>query len=186
MVSPPPTTENAPHPATALREPEGARRERRLLEHAHRAVPHDRARALERGRELGDGGRPDVEAHRDPAGISRIATVRMPSVSSSAGGDDRVDGQPDRHAARSAPARARARAASIRSRLERATRPTPWPSAREEREGHPAADQEPVDLDEEVLDERELVGDLGPAEDRDERPLRRLEDPAERRRAPGS
>ena len=49
-----------------------------------------------------------------------------------------------------------------------------------ERERHPAADQEPVDLAEERLDERELVGDLRPAEDRDERARRRVEDPRER------
>ena len=39
----------------------------------------------------------------------------------------------------------------------------------EEREGHAAADQERVDALEQVLDQRELVGDLGPAQDRDER-----------------
>ena len=49
----------------------------------------------------------------------------------------------------------------------------------EERERHPAADQKPVDLAEERLDQRELLGDLRPAEDRDERVRGRIEDPRE-------
>ena len=49
----------------------------------------------------------------------------------------------------------------------------------EERVGHRAADEQAVDLAEQILDHLDLVGDLGAAEDRDERPLRRLERVAE-------
>ena len=49
----------------------------------------------------------------------------------------------------------------------------------EERVGHRAADQQRVDLGDQVLDHFELVGDLGAAEHGDERALRALEHPAE-------
>ena len=49
----------------------------------------------------------------------------------------------------------------------------------EERVGHRAADQQPIDFGEEVLDDLELVGDFRAAEDRHERPLRRFEHVAE-------
>ena len=51
----------------------------------------------------------------------------------------------------------------------------------QEREGHAAADHERVDLADQVLDERDLVRDLGAAEHGHQRPLRRLEDPPQRR-----
>ena len=43
-----------------------------------------------------------------------------------------------------------------------------------EGEGHAAADDDLVGLLEEVVDERDLVGDLGPAQDGEQRPLRAL------------
>ena len=49
----------------------------------------------------------------------------------------------------------------------------------EERVRHPAAEDEHVDLRQEVLDHVDLVADLRPAEDRRERPLRVLEELAE-------
>src|SRR5690606_11425114 len=49
----------------------------------------------------------------------------------------------------------------------------------EEGVGHAAADDHAVDLVEQVLDQLDLVGDLGPAEDRQERPLGVLERLAE-------
>ena len=49
----------------------------------------------------------------------------------------------------------------------------------EEGVGHRAADQQRVDLGDQVLDDLELVGDLGAAEHGDERTLRMLEHPAE-------
>ena len=57
--------------------------------------------------------------------------------------------------------------------------PTGWPCGLEERVGHGAADEERVDLAEQVLDDLELVRDLGAAEDRDERPFGALERLAE-------
>ena len=45
----------------------------------------------------------------------------------------------------------------------------------EERVGHRAADHQPVDFREQILDDLDLVGHLRAAEDRHERPLRRLE-----------
>ena len=49
----------------------------------------------------------------------------------------------------------------------------------EERVGHGAADDDAVDLGDQVLDDADLVGDLGAAEDGHERPLRVLEGVAE-------
>ena len=49
----------------------------------------------------------------------------------------------------------------------------------EERVRHPAAEDEEVDLRQEVLDDLDLVADLRSAEDRRERPLRVLEEPAQ-------
>ena len=46
----------------------------------------------------------------------------------------------------------------------------------QERVGHAAAEDEHVDLGQQVVDDLDLVGDLGPAEDRRERPLGRLEE----------
>ena len=50
----------------------------------------------------------------------------------------------------------------------------------EEREAHRAADQHHVGDLQEALDHGDLVGHLGAADDRDERPRRVLEDPGER------
>ena len=49
----------------------------------------------------------------------------------------------------------------------------------EEGVGHAAADQQGIDLVEQVLDDLDLVGDLGPAQDRHEGALRRLQDALE-------
>ncbi len=46
----------------------------------------------------------------------------------------------------------------------------------EEREHHPAADDEPVDPRQEIPQHVDLPGDLGPAQDGRERPLRSLEE----------
>jgi hypothetical protein len=51
----------------------------------------------------------------------------------------------------------------------------------EEREAHRAADQDRVGALEERLEHADLVRHLGPADDRDERPLRVVEDAAQRR-----
>ena len=56
--------------------------------------------------------------------------------------------------------------------------PTVWPSAREEREAHRAADQDAVGDLEEAVDDADLVGHLGAADDGDERPPRVVEDAA--------
>ena len=45
----------------------------------------------------------------------------------------------------------------------------------QERVGHPATEDQQVDLRQQVVDDLDLVADLGAAEDRRERPLRRLE-----------
>ena len=50
------------------------------------------------------------------------------------------------------------------------------PLGAKEGEGHSAADEQAVDLAEERLDERQLVGDLGAAQDRDEGPGGGVED----------
>ena len=49
------------------------------------------------------------------------------------------------------------------------------PARLEERVRHRPADQQPVDLAEEILDHVDLVRDLGPAKNRDERPIGRFE-----------
>ncbi len=53
------------------------------------------------------------------------------------------------------------------------------PQRAKERERHAAADQEPVDALQQVLDEGELVGDLGAAEHRHQRSFGPVEDPGE-------
>ena len=58
------------------------------------------------------------------------------------------------------------------------------PERSEERERHPAADQEPLDLGREVVHEGQLVGDLGASENGPDRTLRLVEDAAERRKLP--
>ena len=50
---------------------------------------------------------------------------------------------------------------------------------RQEGEAHATAHQEGVDLVQQGLDHPELVGDLGPPEDGDERPLGRLQETVE-------
>ncbi len=69
-------------------------------------------------------------------------------------------------------------------RPRRGWTPTSKPLRRQEREAHRAADQQPVDALQQVVDHAELVGDLGAAEDRHERSRRVVQQPCQRLPAP--
>ena len=142
------------------------------LEDAHRAVPEDGPRCGDLGRDRARSvAGPDVDALH--AGGDRRRRPRAGAPPSSAVGDDVVDGQEQRR--RRAPWRARASSARRRSRslLDAASRRRRLPLRAEERVGHGAADQERVaPASSRLLDDADLVGDLGAAEDGDERPLR--------------
>ena len=116
----------------------GARRERRLLEDAHRPVPDDGPGALEGGGELVDGRRADVEPHqivRDLADGHRAR--RRAGVQPRRG--HHVDGQPDgtpRARARFRMARAAVQPVGLQQRAADGVA-----QRLEERERHAAADQ---------------------------------------------
>jgi hypothetical protein len=144
----------------------GPGRERRHLEHAHRAVPED---GLCAGKRLGEGlhgRRPDVETLHTCG--YRVGGDRLGRrVVADAVGDHDVDRQDDLVAGLVEEPLAVADLILLEQRA------TDFVTLRrEEREAHPAADQQPVDLRQQRLDDGELVAHLGAAEHDDVRTFR--------------
>ena len=143
------------------------------LEDPHRAVPHDGLRV---GNELRIGLESWPDRCRRPAvADGRVADrqylVRRGRVDPL--GHDVIDRKLDRHASLHRVGFDTPRGVELVVFDERLT---DREAARlEERIGHRAADDQAVDLLQEVLDDLDLVGDLGAAENGDERPLRRFE-----------
>ena len=108
--------------------------------------------------------------------------MRSPVVASGSGGDDHVDGKPQRDSGAPRPLEHGPRRSEPIGLHEGASDIVP--ERGEERERHPAADQEPLDLGREVVHESQLVGDLGASENGPDRTLRLVEDAAERRQLP--
>ena len=147
IVSPPPITENAEPPTTARATPTRAGGEGRLLEHTHGPVPHDRPGRPQRDRELLDAGRADVQAHL--VGRNLPDGHRAPRGAVETGGDHRIDRQHDLHAATAGRLQrgpGRLDAIRLDERFADIV-----PERAQEREGHAAADQQGVDLAEQVL-----------------------------------
>jgi hypothetical protein len=158
------------------RDRDRARRERRLLEDAHRPVPDDGPRRLEHVGEPLHGPRPDVQAHQrlgDVADADRAARRAVDAVS-----HDGVHGQRQLHSPAPGGLERAARGFDAIGLDQRA--PDRVAQRAQEGEGHAAADEQAVHLADQVLDERDLVRDLGAAEHGHQRPLRRFEDAAER------
>ena len=159
------------------RHPERPFRKGGPLEHPQGAVPDDRASGLQGIREAFQVRGP-MSSPMWSAGIWRTLTARPWAVYALC--HHGVDRQHHRHAAAS-------------RRLERHPRHSPCPARgasapvvterTEKRVRHSAADEEDVDLPEQILDERELVGNLSPSEHA-ATGARGTQDPPERRRAP--
>ena len=175
-LSPPPTTVKPAAVGDRLGDGARAGRERRDLEHAHRAVPEHRARPRRStSANVGRGPGTDVEAL--PAVGDRAApTMRGLGVGRPISCGDHDVGRDLRPRPVVEQAAARRRPVG----LARASRRRAWPCASEERERHRAADEDRVAPVEQRVDDAELVAHLGAAEHGDERALRR------RRAAPSS
>ncbi len=172
--SPPPTTlvpsASATASATALR----AGGERLELEGAHRAVPEHGAGGGDLRGVGRSGARTDVEAH--PA-VGHVDAVELAALGAGVEGlaEDEVDGQAQLVAA------AREQLARRIEVLVGAQRSTDRVALhRQEREGHGAADEDRVGALQERLEHPDLVGHLGPPDDRHQRPRGVLEDAGER------
>ena len=139
------------------------------LEDAHRAVPEDGACAGDLGAVRRDRRGP-MSTPFWPSGMS-TPTSRAGAPPPTSAGDQMVDGQPERGRAAAAGACEHV-AGDVERSSSTSESPTAWPLRLQERVGHGAADQERVDLVDQVLDHLDLVGDLGAAEDGDERPRR--------------
>ena len=177
--SPPPTTVVPGAAATASATRAGAGGERLQLEGAHRAVPEHGAG---RGDRLGVGAaraRADVEAHPavghlDPVALARARCRRRSSR--------RARGRPAGAARSRMPsARSSASAASSTPSSSTSESPVAIPWARKKLKHIAPPIRISVGDLEEAVDHADLVGDLGAAEDDDQRPLR-----ATRRRAVSS
>ena len=153
----------------------GAAREMLPLGNAHRAVPDDRAGVLDRLGVKRLGRRADVKTHPavgDGVGVDGLV-LRVLVVLFA---DDIVDGQKEGDAL----------FGGLRHKLLREVDLVLLADGGAGREAlgaeegvsHAAADEEPVDLFEKVVDDADLVGDLRAAEDGDERALRILESAA--------
>jgi len=146
------------------------------LEHAHGAVPDDR---LGIGETLGEQRAAvgsDVEAH--PAVLDVVdRDVLVVGIGRERRGDDHVDGEHELHAPRLG------RRDESLDRLDlvglEQRRADVLALCGKEREAHAAADEEPVDRAQQVLDDSELVADLGAAEHDGVGPVGVAEDLAE-------
>ena len=147
----------------------GAGGERRHLEYSHRSVPHDRPRGGDAGREQGPGERPDI--HADGAAGNRFAGGNgMLGGGADGAGGDVVAGQQQRGPALGgAPHQVAGGGDQVRLHQRVAHRDA---ACLQEGVGHGAADQQGVHLGHQVLQDRDLGGDLGAADDCHER-LRR-------------
>ena len=148
------------------------RSERRHLEHTHRAVPHERPGVVHCGLEPLHGRGTDVDPDLVRAELlDRARCAGRRAVGRR--GRDAVHGQHELDAAPRCVGEHLARHLDAVVLDERA--PHRLSLRLEEREHHRAADEQPVDLPEQRGDHVDLAGDLGAAEDRDERPLRAIE-----------
>ena len=151
-----------------------AGRERLELEGAHRAVPEDGAGAGDLLAVGLGGARTDVEAH--PA-VGHVDAVELAALGVGVEGpaEDEVDGQAQLLAA------AREQLAGRVEVLVGTQRVADRVALDgQEREGHRAADEDRVGALQEGLEHPDLVGHLGAADDRHQRPRGVLEDAGER------
>jgi len=174
-LSPPPTMLRHLVAAMAFRDGHRAGGEGLHLEAAHGAVPHHGLRLRDLGGEAlalsgrcrGPSSRPGCRPRPRSSRRRRRRTCRR-RRGPRAGGSGRSSPSP------SGGGPSRGRPCPPR----RGTCRWGCPS-RVEGVGHRPADDEAVHLPEEVLDDGDLVAHLGPAQDRDERPLGALQGPAE-------
>ena len=171
--SPPPTTVVPGRGRDRLGDGAGAGGERLQLEGAHRAVPEHGAGGGDR---LGVGARRCAGRCRGPSSRraprrrrSRARSVAASKRSPSTRSTGRRSSQSEPSACSSA-SRGQLDALLLDQRVAGRD-----PLGAEEAEAHRAADQDLVGDLEEAVDHADLVGDLGAAEDDDQRPRRRLD-----------
>ena len=172
--SPPPTTVVARRGGHRLGDGARAGRERLELERAHRAVPEDRPGAGDLLAVGLGGARTDVEAH--PA-VRHVDAVELAALGVGVEGlaEHEVDGQTQLLAA------AREELAGRVEVLVGTQRVADRVALHgQEREAHRAADEDGVGALQEGLEHADLVGHLGAADDRHQRPRGVLEDAGER------
>ena len=171
--SPPPTTVIPGAAATASATVRVAGGEGLELEGAHRAVPEHRSGRGDRLRVGGGGARADVEAHPAVGHLDPVALAAL-GLGVEAPAEDEVDGE----------LQIAVRPLGALQRLGGQLHPLLLdqrvagrdPLGAEEAEAHRAADQDPVGDLEEAVDDPDLVGDLGAAEDDHQGPRRGLDD----------
>ena len=154
----------------------GALGERRELEDAHGAVPEDRAGVGQRRREGALGVRTDVEPELvvgDRVGGHDRGGASAENSGATTMSVGRISCTPD------SSARRRYSRHDLDLVLLQQALADPVALGDEEGEDHPAADEQPVGLAEQVVDDAELVGDLGPAEHHGVGTLRVLGQPAQ-------
>ena len=148
------------------------------LEHAHRAVPEHGLGRGDRLRVGDDGAGADVEAHPAVRHLDPVALAALGRLRQSARQGRGRRGAPAHLGALGALERLGSEPPPSSSTSES---PVAIALGAEEAVGHRAADQNPVGDLEEAVDDLDLVGDLGAAEDDDERPRRRVDDRASAR-----
>ncbi len=163
--------------ADRLGDGEGRRLERRRLEGAERAVPHQRLDLAERLLDRHDRLRPDVEDHLVVCDVIDVDHPRV-GMRLELLGDGRVDRQDD---AALGPVGVRQDLARRVGHVLLAQRLADGLALREqEGVGHAAADDQDVDLVDQVAEQLELGGDLRAADDGRDRTLRIAERDRER------
>ena len=124
--------------------------EGRHLEHAHRTVPHDRARAADRA---GRSARACADRCRGPSSPSGMSTAATPCARRRPRSSRRSRGRRAAAGRRRAARPWRARRAPSRAGPPRSSElPIEWPCALQEGVGHAAADEQRVDLVEQAVD----------------------------------
>ncbi len=165
-MSPPPTIVNALLSRQRTHHRQRSRRERRGFGGPHRAVPYDRLRIPKRFAEQGTRRGPDVERHHPVGNFPRRngpgRRGRLEPL-----GHDHVDRQIEPDLLLRRPGENTLRRIHHLGLVER----FPHTVALRRQEGvrHRAADQDLVDLAEDVVDRIDFPGDLRPAEDRRQR-----------------
>ena len=153
-----------------LGERDGRRVERRRFERAERPVPDQSPAGLEHVGERLDRGRADVEDHLVGCDLVHVAGPNARRVGRELLRHHHVVGQMDRAAGL---LRALEDALGFAGQLMLAQRLADIdPARRKEGVGHAAADDQMIDLADEMAEHRELGRDLGAADDRRHRALR--------------